>query len=149
MFLCLDNKSLSDTIFQMESTLLFIKPDGVERKIVGEILERLEDSGFEIVNMRMVHLTKERAEEFYSIHKEKSFFNELIRYVIGDRIVAIELKGNNAVEKVRDLIGATDPKEAKKGTIRASFGISKTKNTVHASDSKETAKREIKFFFGE
>jgi nucleoside-diphosphate kinase len=132
----------------MESTLLFIKPDGVKRKIVGEILKKFESSGYKIANMRMVRLTKEKAEEFYSIHKEKSFFKELIRYVTGDRIVAIELKGNNAVEKVRDLIGATDPKEAKKGTIRASFGIYKTKNTVHASDSKETAKREIEFFFG-
>jgi nucleoside-diphosphate kinase len=131
----------------MESTLIFIKPDGVKRKIVGEILKRFEGSGFEIVNMKMVHLTKEQAEEFYYIHKEKSFFNELINYVTGYRIVAIELKGRNAIKKVRNLIGATDPEEAKKGTIRAYFGISKTKNTVHASDSKETAKREIEFFF--
>ena len=132
----------------MERTLLIIKPDGIERQIVGEVMKRVEALGLEIVNMKMVHLTGSEAEEFYLIHKGKFFFDEFIKYVTRDKIVAMELKGDNVVYRTRILIGATDPKEAKKGTIRADFGLSKTENTVHASDSKETAEREIKFFFG-
>jgi len=132
----------------MESTLLLIKPDGVERKLVGDIIKKLENSGLEIINMRMVHLTQDEAKKFYSIHKDKFFFDELIRYVTREKIVAIELKGKDAVRRTRLLIGGTDPKEAEEETIRAICGISKTENTVHASDSKKTAKREIEFFFG-
>ena len=131
----------------MENTLLFIKPDGVERKLVGDIIKKLENSGIEIINMRMVHLTQDEAEKFYSIHRGKFFFKELIEYVTREKIVAMELKGNDAVERARSIIGGTDPEEAEEGTIRAIYGISKTENTVHASDSKETAKREIEFFF--
>jgi len=131
----------------MERTLLLIKPDGVERRLTWKIIKKIEDAGLDIVNMRMVHLSRDDAEEFYSIHRGKSFFEELIDYVTRNRIVAMELKGDNAVEKTRSLIGKTNPEEARKGTIRATYGLSVTENTVHASDSIKTAEREIEFFF--
>lgn len=132
----------------MERTLVLIKPDGVERKIVGKIISHIEDAGFGIVNMRMVHLSKGDAEKFYSVHKAKPFFRKLIDFVTKDRIVAIELEGENVIKRVRSLIGMTDPKKAEKGTIRGKYGLDETVNTVHASDSSETARREIEFFFG-
>ncbi len=133
----------------MERTLFIIKPDGVERRLIGDIIKIVEDAGLDIINMRMVHLSRDNAKRFYSIHREKHFFSELIDYVTRGRIVVMELAGENSLEKTRTLIGKTNPKEAKEGTIRAIYGLSNTENTVHASDSKETAKREIEFFFKE
>jgi len=131
----------------MERTLVLIKPDGVERKNVGKIISHIEDAGFGIVNMRMVHLTRDEAEDFYSIHKNKEFFLKLIDFVTRGRIIALLLEGKDVVKRTRLLVGKTDPEEAEKGTIRATYGLSKTENVVHASDSKETARSEIKFFF--
>lgn len=132
----------------MERTLVLIKPDGVERKIVGKIISHIEDAGFGIINMRMVHLTRDEAEDFYSIHKNKEFFLRLIDFVTRGKIIALLLEGKDVVKRTRLLVGKTDPEEAEKGTIRATYGLSKTENVVHASDSSETARREIEFFFG-
>jgi len=131
----------------MERTLFIIKPDGVERKLIGDIIKIVENAGLDIINMRMVHLSWDNAEQFYSIHRGKPFFSELIDYVTRGRIVVMELAGENSIEKTRTLIGKTNPKEAREGTIRAIYGLSNTENTVHASDSKKTAEKEIKFFF--
>ncbi|MCK4226349.1 nucleoside-diphosphate kinase [candidate division WOR-3 bacterium] len=132
----------------MERTLVLIKPDSVERKIVGKIISHIEDAGFGIVNMRMVHLTRDEVEDFYSIHKNKEFFLRLIDFVTRGKIIALLLEGKDVVKRTRLLVGKTDPEEAEKGTIRATYGLSKTENVVHASDSSETARREIEFFFG-
>lgn len=108
----------------------------------------IEDAGFGIVNMRMVHLTRDEVEDFYSIHKNKEFFLRLIDFVTRGKIIALLLEGKDVVKRTRLLVGKTDPEEAEKGTIRATYGLSKTENVVHASDSSETARREIEFFFG-
>jgi len=131
----------------MERTLVLIKPDGVERKIVGKIISHIEDAGFGIVNMRMVYLTRDEAEDFYSIHKNKKFFLKLINFVTRGKIIALLLEGKDVVKRTRLLVGETDPEEAEKGTIRATYGLSKMENVVHASDSSETARREVEFFF--
>ncbi len=138
-----------DTISLMERTLLLIKPDGVQRGLIGKIITEVENADLVIVNMRLIHLSREDAEKFYSVHKAKPFFRKLVNFVTKDRIVAIELEGENVIKRVRSLIGTTDPKKAEKGTIREKYGLDMTVNTVHASDSKETARSEIRFFFDE
>jgi len=133
--------------FNLEKTLFFIKPDAVQRGLVGEIISRVEKKGFKILHLKMVRLSKKEAKKFYAVHKDKHFYEKLTDYVSSGQVVAMVLEKENAVEELRDFIGATDPKKALKGTIRALFGIDVTRNSVHASDSVENAKKEINFFF--
>jgi len=132
----------------MGKTLLFIKPDGVKRKIVGEIFSILEKN-FTIEGIKMVRMDRATAEKFYEMHKGKPFFESLVEYIVSGPIVAVLLSGKNVVEKLREIVGSTDPKNAKQGTIRNLYGMDIQKNTVHASDSVKSAKREISFFFEE
>ena len=132
----------------MERTLSIIKPDGVEKNVIGEIYKRFEDSGLTIVEAKMLHLTREQAEGFYAVHKERPFFNDLVDYMISGPVMVQVLEGENAIEKNRELMGATNPAEADEGTIRKDFATSIEKNTVHGSDGPDTAKEEISFFFG-
>ena len=132
-----------------ERTLSIIKPDGVQKNVVGKILSRFEDAGLKIVGCKMMHLSKAQAEQFYDIHKERPFFKDLVGFMTLGPVVVSCLEGENAIMKNRDLMGATDPKKAQPGTIRADFSESIDANTVHGSDAPETAKREISFFFPE
>ncbi len=133
----------------IERTLSIVKPDGVEKNIIGKIFTRFEDNGLKIVATRMLRLTKEQAEDFYAIHKGKPFYEDLVEYMTSGPVVASVLEGEGAVLKNRALMGATDPKKAEKGTIRADFAESIDKNCVHGSDSVENAKNEVTFFFPE
>ena len=132
----------------MERTLSIIKPDGVEKNVIGEIYKRFEDSGLTIIEAKMLHLTREQAEGFYAVHKERPFFNDLVDYMISGPVMVQVLEGENAIEKNRELMGATNPAEADEGTIRKDFATSIEENTVHGSDGPDTAKEEISFFFG-
>ena len=133
----------------VERTLSMIKPDGVKRDIIGEVLSFFEKGGLKIVAMKMLHLTKKQAEEFYIVHKDKPFYDELTSYMSSGPILALVLEGENAIARCREIMGATDPAEAAEGTIRKTFALSKGENTVHGSDSPESAAREIAFFFSE
>jgi len=130
-----------------EQTLVFVKPDAVARGYTGRILARFEAEGLKIVALRMVRLTLAEAQRFYQVHAGRPFFDSLTRYVSSGPVVAVVLEGEAAVSKVRELMGATDPKEAAPGTIRAEFGQNKEQNAVHGSDSAESAAFEIPFFF--
>ncbi|MEO0294117.1 MAG: nucleoside-diphosphate kinase [candidate division WOR-3 bacterium] len=131
----------------MEETLLLIKPDAIQRKLVGKIITRVEEEGFEILDMKMVYLPRKDAEEFYIQHKGEYFYERLINYMGDNKIIALRLKGKNGISRLRELIGETDPKLAKKNTIRGDYGLGVPQNSVHASDSPQSAKREIDFFF--
>jgi nucleoside-diphosphate kinase len=133
----------------MELTLSIIKPDGVEKNIIGEVYKRFEQSGLKIVASKMMHLTEEQAGKFYEVHKERPFYGELVTYMSSGPIMVQVLYGENAIQKNRELMGATNPKEADPGTIRADFADSIDKNAVHGSDAPDTAKVEIDFFFGQ
>ena len=132
----------------MEQTLSIIKPDAVARNVIGEIYTRFEKANLKIIKAMMVHLTKEEAEGFYAVHKERPFFNDLVKFMTSGPVMIQALKGDNAVLKNRELMGATNPKEADAGTIRADFADSIDANAVHGSDSLENAKIEIEYFFG-
>ena len=132
---------------KVQKTLLLIKPDAVQRNLTGEILRRTEKAGFEIVELKMVRLSLHQAKGFYAIHKAKPFYDELVKYVSSGKVVAALLKKNNAVKDLRELIGSTDPRKAKRGTIRHNLAINTNKNSVHASDSPQNARMEIEFFF--
>jgi nucleoside-diphosphate kinase len=131
----------------IEYTLSIIKPDAVAKNIIGEIYTRFEKVGLKIVAAKMLHLTHERAEQFYIVHKEQPFYNDLVKFISSGPVMIQVLAGENAILKNRDLMGATNPAEAAVGTIRANFANSIEENTVHGSDSPETAKWEIDFFF--
>jgi len=131
----------------VEQSLLNIKPDAVVRNLIGEIIKRVENRGLKIIALSKVRLERAEAEAFYAIHKGKPFFNKLCDYICSGPCVPVVIEGENAIERLRKLIGCTNPKEAKKDTIRGDFGIDETKNSVHASDSNENARREINFFF--
>ncbi len=131
----------------VERTLVLVKPDGVERGLVGEVISRFEKKGFKIVALKMLKMTREIAEEFYSVHREKPFFNDLVEFITSGPIVAIMLEGDNAIEVVRLMIGATDGRKAAPGTIRGDFALSIQNNIVHASDSPESFEREYKIVF--
>ncbi|RTI92474.1 nucleoside-diphosphate kinase [Campylobacter jejuni] len=131
----------------MEKTLSIIKPDAVKKGVIGKILDRFESNGLRIAAMKKVQLSKEQAENFYAVHKERPFFKDLVEFMISGPVVVSVLEGEGAVLKNRDLMGATNPKEAKTGTIRADFAESIDANAVHGSDSLENAKIEIEFFF--
>ena len=132
----------------MEQTLSIIKPDAVAKNVIGEIYTRFEKANLKIVKAMMVHLTKEEAEGFYAVHKERPFFNDLVKFMTSGPVMIQVLEGDNAVLKNRELMGATNPKEADAGTIRADFADSIEANAVHGSDSLENAKIEIEYFFG-
>ena len=130
-----------------EATLSLIKPDAVERNLIGKIVQIFEDNGLVIDQMKKIKVDMDFAKKFYSVHSDKPFFNDLCSYISSGPLVAMVLKGENAVQKNRDLMGATNPKDAKPGTIRNLYAISIDKNSVHGSDSAENAKIEIDFFF--
>ena len=133
----------------MEKTLSIIKPDAVERNLIGQIVSIFEKNSLTIHSIKKIILSKKMAEDFYFIHKERPFFNDLCTYMSSGPVVVMVLEGNNSVVKNREIMGATNPKDAAKGTIRNLYGISLDKNSVHGSDSKENAKIEIDFFFKE
>jgi nucleoside-diphosphate kinase len=133
----------------MEKTLSIIKPDAVERNLIGQIVSIFEKNSLIIHSIKKITLSKKMAEDFYFIHKERPFFNDLCTYMSSGPVVVMVLEGNNSVIKNREIMGATNPKDAAKGTIRNLYGISLDKNSVHGSDSKENAKIEINFFFKE
>ena len=132
----------------IEQTLSIIKPDAVKKNVIGEIYSRFEKAGLKIVHAQMIELTKEEAEGFYAVHKDRPFFNDLVEFMTSGRVMIQVLEGENAVALNRQLMGATNPKEAEKGTIRADFAESIDANAVHGSDSLENAKIEIDYFFG-
>lgn len=131
----------------MERTLSIIKPDGVSRGLIGEVIKRFEGAGIRIVAMKMLHLTKKEAEGFYAVHASKPFFNSLTDFMSSGPIVVMVLEGENVIKKNRELMGATNYKEAKPGTIRADFATDIERNVVHGSDAPETAAKEIAYFF--
>ena len=131
----------------VERTLSIIKPDGVAKNIIGEIYTRFEKGGLQIVAARMMHLSREEAEGFYVVHKDRAFFNDLVEFMTSGPIVVQVLEGDDAITKNRALMGATDPKEAASGTIRADFAETIDQNVVHGSDGPDTGGTEIDFFF--
>ena len=132
----------------IEQTLSIIKPDAVAKNVIGEIYTRFEKANLKIIKAMMVHLSKDEAEGFYAVHKERPFFNDLVTFMTSGPVMIQALEGDNAVLKHRELMGATNPKEADAGTIRADFADSIDANAVHGSDSLENAKIEIEYFFG-
>ena len=132
----------------IERTLSIIKPDAVAKNVIGQIYARFEAAGLKIVAARMAHLSRLEAEQFYAVHKERPFFNDLVEFMISGPVFVQVLEGENAIAKNRELMGATNPKEAAPGTIRADFAESIDANAVHGSDAPETAAVEIAYFFG-
>lgn len=132
-----------------ERTFSIIKPDAVQKNVIGEIYSRFEKAGLKIVAARMVHLSREQAEGFYAVHKERPFFADLVSFMISGPVMVQVLEGENAIARNRELMGATNPAEAEAGTIRADFASSIDENAVHGSDGPDTAAEEIRFFFGE
>jgi nucleoside-diphosphate kinase len=133
----------------MEKTLGIIKPDAVKKKLIGLIIKRIEEEGFEINELKMVHLNKEEAKGFYAVHKDKPFYESLTDFMSSGKIVLLVLERENAVKKWRKVMGVTDPALAETGTIRHQYGFSIERNAVHGSDSLETAEWEINYFFKE
>ena len=131
----------------VQRTLSIIKPDAVAKNAVGQILARFEAAGLKVVAARMAHLSQQEAEGFYAVHRERPFFKDLVAFMISGPVMIQVLEGENAIQKNRDLMGATDPKKAEKGTIRADFAASIDANAVHGSDAPETAAAEIAYFF--
>lgn len=131
----------------MEQTLSIIKPDAVAKGFVGKIIDRFESNGLRIAGMKKLHLSTKQAEDFYAVHKDRPFYADLVKFMSSGPVVVMVLEGENAVLKNRELMGATNPKEADKGTIRADFAQSIEANAVHGSDSLENAKNEVAFFF--
>ncbi len=133
----------------IERTFSIIKPDAVEKNVIGEIISRFEKNGLRVIASKMVHLSREQAGEFYAVHKERPFYNDLVDYMTSGPVVVQVLEGENAVLKNREIMGATNPADAEPGTIRKDFATSIEENAVHGSDAPETAAQEIEFFFSE
>jgi len=133
----------------VEQTLSIIKPDAVAKNVIGEIYSRFESAGLQIVAAKMLHLSEQQAGEFYAVHKERPFYNDLVSFMTSGPVQVQVLQGENAIAKHRDVMGATNPAEAAPGTIRADFATSIDENAVHGSDAPETAATEIAFFFGD
>jgi len=131
----------------LERTLSIVKPDGVARNLIGDVYHRFEKAGLRIVAARMLRLTQQQAQLFYEMHKERPFYQDLVRYMTSGPVIAQVLEGEGAIAKNRDIMGATDPKKAAPGTIRADLALSIEANVVHGSDAADTAAREIGFFF--
>ncbi len=130
-----------------ERTFSIIKPDATERNLTGKVIDKFESAGLRVVASKRIRMTREQAEGFYAVHKERPFFGELVDFMISGPVVVQVLEGENAVAKNREVMGATNPKDAKPGTIRAEYARSVGENTVHGSDAAETAREEIAFFF--
>jgi len=133
----------------VEQTLSIIKPDGVQKNLIGEIYSRFEKAGLQIVAAKMLQLSQEQAEGFYAVHRERPFFDDLVSYMTSGPVVVQALQGDDAINKNRQIMGATDPAKADEGTIRAEFAESIEENIVHGSDAPETAAQEIAYFFGD
>jgi len=133
----------------VERTLSIVKPDGVQKNVIGEVFRRFEQAGLEIVAAKMLHLTKAQAEGFYAVHKERPFYADLVKYMTSGPVVVQVLEGDNAIAKNREIMGATNPANADPGTIRADFAASIEENVVHGSDGPDTAAVEIAYFFDE
>ena len=133
----------------VEQTLSIIKPDGVQKNLIGEIYGRFEKAGLEIVAARMIHLSQEQAEGFYAVHAERPFFNDLVSYMTSGPVMVQALQGESAINTNREIMGATNPADADLGTIRADYAASIEENVVHGSDGPDTARDEIAFFFGD
>jgi nucleoside-diphosphate kinase len=131
----------------LERTFSIIKPDATRRNITGKIITKFEDAGLRIVASKRIHMTREQAEGFYAVHKDKPFFGELVEFMISGPVVVQVLEGENAILKNREVMGATNPANAAPGTIRKEYAVSFTENSVHGSDAPETAAQEIRFFF--
>lgn len=132
----------------LSKTLTIVKPDGVHQRVVGEIVRRFEAEGFRIVGMKMVRLTRQQAEGFYAVHRERPFFSSLTRFMSSGPCIPMVLEGEDVIRRLRDVMGATDPAKAADGTIRRTFASSIERNVVHGSDSPESAAFEIGYFFG-
>ena len=132
----------------IERTLSIIKPDAVGKNVIGKIYDRFESAGLKVVAAKMIHLSTEQAGEFYAVHKERPFYNDLVAFMTSGPVMVQALEGDNAISKHREVMGATNPQEAAAGTIRADFAQTVDENAVHGSDAAETAKAEIEFFFG-
>ena len=133
----------------IERTLSIIKPDAVAKNIIGEIYSRFEKNGLRIIAARMMHLSREQAEGFYAVHRERPFYKPLVEFMTSGPVIVQVLEGDSAINKNRELMGATNPKDAAPGTIRADFATTVDENAVHGSDGPDTAKQEIAFFFGD
>jgi nucleoside-diphosphate kinase len=131
----------------LERTLSIVKPDGVSRNLIGEVYRRFEKAGLSVIAARMIHLSQREAEGFYAVHRERPFFKDLVKYMTSGPVVVQVLQGENAIARNREIMGATDPKKAAPGTIRADFALSIEQNVVHGSDAPETAAVEIAYFF--
>jgi nucleoside-diphosphate kinase len=136
-----------ELLMAIERTLSIIKPDAVAKNVIGKIYSRFETNGLRVIAARMLHLSQREAEGFYAVHRERPFFGDLVKFMISGPVMVQVLEGDNAVQKNRDLMGATDPKKADKGTIRADFADSIDANAVHGSDGPQTAAAEIAYFF--
>ncbi|MHB8722803.1 MAG: nucleoside-diphosphate kinase [Steroidobacteraceae bacterium] len=133
----------------IERTLSIVKPDGVGRNLIGDVYRRFEQAGLRVVAARMTHLSQAEAEGFYAVHRERPFFKDLVRFMTSGPVMVQVLEGESAIARTREVMGATDPKKAAKGTIRADLATSIDENIVHGSDAPETAAREISYFFRE
>jgi len=131
----------------MERTLVIVKPDGVKKNLIGEVIKRFEQDGLRVIGLKMLRLSKEQAQGFYQVHKDKPFFDSLTDFMSSGPIVVMVLQGERAIERVREIMGATDPKKAAPGTIRAQYADNIQENIVHGSDSAESAAFEIPYFF--
>jgi len=131
----------------LENTLSIVKPDGVEKNVIGEVIKRYENSNLEVIALKMIHMSKKQAEGFYIVHKDRPFYSSLTDFMSSGPCVVMVLKGENAIFKIREIMGATNPDEAKEFTIRKDFATDIEKNTVHGSDSQESANFEINYFF--
>jgi nucleoside-diphosphate kinase len=130
-----------------ERTLAIIKPDAVKKRVTGKIIQKIEDEGFEILEMKMTHLTKEEAKKFYCVHKNQPFYESLTDFMSSGKVVVLLLERENAIKHWREVMGATDPAEARPGTLRRLYGFSVERNAVHGSDGAQTADWEVQFFF--
>jgi nucleoside-diphosphate kinase len=133
----------------IEQTFSIIKPDAVERNLIGDILKMISDSGLKVKALKMIQMDRAKAEGFYAVHKERPFFGELVDYMLSGPVVVSCLEGENAIENYRKLMGATNPADAEEGTIRAAFGVNIQNNSCHGSDGPETAKNEVAYFFND
>jgi nucleoside-diphosphate kinase len=141
------NQTTGEFLMSVERTLSIIKPDAVAKNVIGQIYSRFENKGLKIVAARMLHLSRAEAEGFYAVHRQRPFFNDLVNFMVSGPVMVQVLEGESAIQKNRDLMGATDPKRALKGTIRADFADSIDANAVHGSDATESAAVEIAYFF--
>lgn len=131
----------------METTLSIVKPDGVEKNVIGEVIKRYEINDLEVIALKLIHMSKKQAEGFYIVHKDRPFYSSLTDFMSSGPCVVMVLKGENAISRVREIMGATNPMEAAEGTIRKDFATDIEQNTVHGSDSQESANFEINYFF--